>query len=920
MDASDAVRCAYRILRASSSLGTHTDAVSDASVAPESSTSPLRINLRTLTMQRTIEIQGPASGRIPHAFARTFLAACAALVAIALVHYYSLYRSERVGRQTAERVSLELVRQVMVADVATVVTDLMVLARHIEQMALPKGVAPDPNLERIFVVFAEQKRLYDQIRFIDPEGRETLRVDLKGGRAAVVPSSRLQDKSGRYYVAEALGLAAGDIYVSPLDLNVEQGDIELPYKPVMRFATAVVDDQGHRAGIVVLNYLGQRLLDGVAEAAGPMSSHLHLVEPRGYWLQGPDPADAWGFMLGSQRTFAGRYPGEWRRIAASERGQFVTGNGLFTFATVALYPVARAAVRDVGSGPGQAQEGMADAYSWKIVSRLPLRDLAPAPGQFLADHWTLYGAMLALLGLGSLLLARARVHRHQAELQGEYERRFRRTLEDIELAAVALDRRGCVTFCNRYFQQLTGWGRAELLGTPWLERFTPEADRERMSALLGTLDAPERFPPRYTSEVLTRTGELRLLAWHNSLNTDADGQPIGVTAIGEDITDQKRNEATVRKLSQAVEQSPSTVIITDPEGRIEYVNPKFTEVTGYAFDEVVGSNPRILKSGEMPSGEYHDLWQTIVRGGEWRGEFHNRRKNGELYWEAASISALRDRDGRITHFLAVKEDITERKRLEQEVASRNRDLAHAQALAEVGRMATMIAHDLRNPLSSVKIALQVLSKPATPSAEADELRAIAREQVAYMEAILSDMLTYARPQAPTLEWLSAERLLQTAVGLAEHRLGVQEVRIDARFQEGLPTFPGDANQLRQVFANLLNNAAQATDDLPPGERRICVHTALDLTEAGTGIRIDICDNGRGIAEADLPHLFEPFFTTRAKGTGLGLAIVRKILDQHGGSVELVPNPPRGTCARLWLPTVPAAQAPQPAADAGQIGG
>ena len=843
-----------------------------------------------------------APGRLLHAFVRSFLAACAALVAIAAVHYHSIYRSERVGRETAERVGLDLVRQVMVADVAAVVTDLMVLARHVEQMALPGATAMESELQRIFVVFAEQKRLYDQIRFIDPRGRETLRVNMRGGRAVSVPPAELQDKSGRYYVAAAQGLAPGGLYISPLDLNVEQGQVERPFKPVMRFATAVFDPQGRRAGIVVLNYLGQRLLDSVSEAAGPMTEHLHLLDERGYWLQGPDPRDAWGFMFGSRRTFGDPFPEEWGRIQTEARGQFLTANGLFTFATISPQPVATAAVRDTGVSVTATQTAD-DGYAWKIISRLPRPALMPGAGRFLAEHGTLYGAMLALLALSSLLLARTRVRHHQAELQSEYERRFRRTLEDIELAAVALDREGRVTFSNHYFQQLTGWRGDEVMGQPWLERFTPGPDRRRMAALLDTLETPEQFPSRYTCEVLTRTGDKRLLAWHNSLSTDADGTPVGVTAIGEDVTEKRRNEAAVRKLSQAVEQSPSIVVITDRGGRIEYVNPKFTEVTGYGIEEVLGKNPRILKSGETPATEYKRLWETLAAGGEWRGEFHNRRKNGELYWESASLSALRDEAGRITHLLAVKEDISERKRLEQEVETRNRELAHAQALAEVGRMATMIAHDLRNPLSSVKVALQVLSRQTAKGGELDELHAIAREQVAYMEAILADMLTYARPQAPVLEWLSADRLLQTTIGLAQRRLEEQGVVVETLLQKGLPTFPGDPTQLRQVFSNLILNATQATEGLPPGERRVSVRTGMELAEAGTRIRVDVCDNGCGIDAADRARLFEPFYTTRAKGTGLGLAIVRRILDQHQGSIRLGPNEGGGTCATVLLPTV-----------------
>jgi PAS domain S-box-containing protein len=139
--------------------------------------------------------------------------------------------------------------------------------------------------------------------------------------------------------------------------------------------------------------------------------------------------------------------------------------------------------------------------------------------------------------------------------------------------------------------------------------------------------------------------------------------------------ERKRVEDVLRKLSQAVEQSPVSVVITDLNGNIEYVNPKFSRLTGYSFEEVLGKNPRVLKSGETPAEEYTRLWETITAGDEWRGEFHNRKKNGELYWETASISPIRDSQGVITHFLAVKEDTTEKKKVEDELKS-ERHLFH----------------------------------------------------------------------------------------------------------------------------------------------------------------------------------------------------------------------------------------------------
>jgi PAS domain S-box-containing protein len=848
---------------------------------------------------------------LPWVLARTFvliyLAFSLLLLGIAAAHFYTQYQAARVSREAAERVSVALARRAVLGDIAGVVTDLTVLARQLEDQLDIQGGGPlEGRLGRIFAIFVVQKGLYDQIRYIDARGMEQVRINRSGGGAQAAEA--LQDKSGRYYFREAMALPAGGIYLSPLDLNMEQGRIERPLKPMLRFAAPVFDGAGQRRGILVLNYLGQRLLDNFREAAAHVADHIHLTEHRGYWLTGPRPEDAWGFMLGHQRTFAERFPEEWRTIQGGAEGQFATPAGLFTFTTVSLLPAAAAASRsgfDMAAWPAHKGSG---GREWKIIAHLPPQHLGGTPGRFFAQNSTLYLSLLALLALGSWLLARARVYHRLAEVQSEYERRFRHTLEDIELAAVTLDRRGRVSFCNRYFQRLTGWERDQVVGQDWVARFVPEEGRESMRGALERLGESQQFPARLEAEVQTRDGERRLLAWHNSLSRNPLGEALSVTSIGEDITEKRRGELELTKLHRAVEQSPSVVVITDSRGLIEYVNPKFSEVTGYRLDEVAGKNPSILKSGDTSEGEYGNLWRTITTGGVWHGEFHNQRKNGELYWESAAISAVRDAAGRITHYLAVKEDITERKRLEQEVEQRNRELARSQVLAQMGRMASMIAHDLRNPLSSVKMTLQVLRKQGAGTAEAAELTRISLDQVAYMEAIINDMLTYSRPQQLHPEWLDAGKLLDTAIGLARRKIEEQRVRIETDYQHGLPTFPGDPNQLRQVFSNLIVNGVQAMAQTAREERVLRISACVDFASAGTAVRVEICDRGCGLGKESEDKLFEPFYTTRAKGTGLGLAIVRQILQRHNGDIRLLPRDGGGVCARVTLPTVPAQQA------------
>ncbi|HLY19039.1 MAG TPA: PAS domain S-box protein [Bryobacteraceae bacterium] len=219
---------------------------------------------------------------------------------------------------------------------------------------------------------------------------------------------------------------------------------------------------------------------------------------------------------------------------------------------------------------------------------------------------------------------------------------------------------GRLTLFNKRWLEFTGYTRQQALDEGWLAAVHPDEVHQRSA----TQQAVEAHRPFETGYRLRRAdGEYRWMLDQGAPQFDAQGDFCGYVGVAVDITERKRAEDKLRWLFKAVEQSPATVVITDLTGTIEYVNPKFTEVTGYSFEEAIGQNPRMLKSGETHSGEYRKLWETI-RTGEWRGEFHNRRKNGELYWEAASISPIRDETGKPTHYIAVKEDITERKRME----------------------------------------------------------------------------------------------------------------------------------------------------------------------------------------------------------------------------------------------------------------
>ncbi len=492
---------------------------------------------------------------LAHSFAGILIALVLLLAAVAAVHYYADYRAERADREASERVNVQLARRALASDLAAIVTDLTFLARHMESLSFDP-VAADARrlyLSEVFVTFAREKGLYDQLRYIDNRGLEVVRVNHHEGNPQSVPSAGLQDKSARYYVRRGLQLGRRQAYISPLDLNVEGGEIERPYKPVLRLVTPVFDNRGRRQGLLVLNYLGQRLIDSFRRAADQIAQHVYLLNGDGYWLSSPNPADEWGFMLGRGQTFGDRSPEAWQRIHREEAGQFATDTHLYSFAT--LSPSA-----DASRLLNSADLDVDDEQAWKVVSQLPLVELAVSPQRFLARNAVLYLGLLLLLGLMAFLLALAQSQRRIAEAQRTYEQRFRQTLEEIGLVAVMVDPEGRVSFCNRFLLELTGWRREEVVGADWVDRFVPNDQQDSVREVLGRLD---KFPASFEGEVQTRGGERRLIAWNNTATTDAQGRVLAVTGIGEDITERRKAEEQVRKLSQAVEQSPSIVIITD---------------------------------------------------------------------------------------------------------------------------------------------------------------------------------------------------------------------------------------------------------------------------------------------------------------------------------------------------------------------
>jgi PAS domain S-box-containing protein len=370
----------------------------------------------------------------------------------------------------------------------------------------------------------------------------------------------------------------------------------------------------------------------------------------------------------------------------------------------------------------------------------------------------------------------------------------------------------------------------------------------------------------------------------------------------EDITDRKRTEDQLRKLSWAVEQSPTIVVITDTEGHIEYVNRKFVEVTGYSREEVAGENPRLLKSGLMPEETYRELWQTVLAGEEWRGELQNKKKNGELYWEAATVSPIKDDSGKVSHFIALMEDITESRALALA-------LRHAQKMEALGTLTGGVAHDFNNILTAI-IGYANLIQMKLPAGDGTlpfvEKVVSAAEKAA---SLTRGLLTYSRSHAINPTPLELNGLVGRVSKLISRVVG-DGIAVSTVISPGTLTVFADSGQIEQLLMNLARNGAEAMS----GAGAISIATAqcaLDeqfIKRRGFGVvgsyallRVD--DTGPGIEEKIRERIFEPFFTGSG-GPGLGLPIVYGIVKQHKGYIEVESEPGKGSTFSVYLPLLP----------------
>ena len=519
-----------------------------------------------------------------------------------------------------------------------------------------------------------------------------------------------------------------------------------------------------------------------------------------------------------------------------------------------------------------------------------------------------------------------------------------RYLDLTDAIFIQLDRAGRIALANARAIETLGWPEVELLGRDWFDTCIPERHRAEVRRLFfSLLEESQPITGSHENPVLTRAGTERTLVWRNMLLRDESGRVTGTLSSGADITDQRQNATRLEETLRALEayqfalDASAIVAITDAKGRIIHVNDKFCEISKYGREELLGQDHRILNSSYHSREFFRNLWSTIRSGRVWRGDIRNLAKDGTFYWVATTIIPfLHDEEGAPQQFIAIRNEITERKLAEAALERTVRDLAEAreaearraQALIEalghlevanhqireeqakliqaeklssIGLLASGVAHEINNPLSGVMACLKALDEGTVREDRRKEYFHTARDGLERIQQIVRGLLDFARQRPPAPSVIDAAEVLDACDRLVTPLTRKKGVELVSSIAPEEVTLRADRSQVMQAIINVLLNAVYAS---PPGG---LIEVSSRQRDGLAGICI--ADHGPGMSEEVIRRACDPFYTTKpeGEGTGLGLAVTYSIARAHGGDIEFQSREGHGTAVTVWLPSEGAEQ-------------
>ncbi|RME98286.1 MAG: response regulator, partial [Chloroflexi bacterium] len=845
-------------------------------------------------------------------FRRFLLFFVPALLLTGAATYY-MYATQARSDQTKieqQQLSNVAVQKNLIADnFQAIIADLLVLSEQPSLISFLDGYQAELHKQELineYSLLSLRRKIYDQISLLDESGMELMRIDYNDGQPLSAADDKLEFEGNDYYFKETIQLDHDELFVTPLDLKEEDGQVKRPFTPLIRFGTPVFDSTGQKRGIVLLSYLGSQMFSRLNTITADNPAEAMLLNDEGYWLRSPNPADEWGFMFEERqdRTFGNRYPEAWQQISTTDAGIFTLPDGMFTFATV--QPLAF-----VQSGNVIVPQLLDSSYSWKIVTRIPPETLAAYNRPLTNTMLLVFGLAALLLAVGSWVLASAVVNRQQTELERRAsDSRYQDLVENANSIILQLDAQGNIVFLNRFACSFFGYTADEILGKNIVGTIVSNSDLPEGGAekiIQNILQHPHQAV-NFEIQNLRKDKQKVWVAWANKALRDEAGNSVGVLAIGQDVTQRVQAEHKLQEehtlLRTLIDNIPDFIFVKDLQSRFIVNNAAHLRILGAETqEEVLGKTDADIFPDQF-SGKYLNDEQQILQTGQpllQHEETYIEPASGEIRWLSTTKVPLTDKHGQIAGLVGISRDITQNKAVEQAIRQAKED-AEAANRSKSEFLANM-SHEIRTPMNGI-IGMTELALATDLTLEQRDYLTTVQGSAEALLNLLNDILDFSKIEAGRLELehtdFNLRQVFEQVADIMAKRAAEKNIELILNIQPDLPTgVCGDPLRLRQILVNLVGNAIKFTEH---GEVVISINTTDSENDSPEQLAVlcSVADTGIGIPADKQALIFESFSqadgstTRKYGGTGLGLAITKQLVALMGGRIWVESQVGHGT--------------------------